>query len=157
MSKNRFSPVSRRRRRRRQYDGKNTKKKKTIGEMHSEQYTQPAHIRYSKRSIFVFGSNTNQPFGLFHQGPVHAVHLVVQPTRVAQVVSGAVAPPQRRGNRSAVHALATHAKHLVDCNYVLLRCREERNMSDDNSAVHKTTAAPVEEELDEKSRQSNRV
>lgn len=32
-------------------------------------------------------------------------------------MAGAVAPPQWRGNRSAIHALATLAKyfHLIDC------------------------------------------
>lgn len=40
------------------------------------------------------------------QRPVHAVHLVVEAARVAQVVAGAVAPPQRRVDGAAVDALA---------------------------------------------------
>lgn len=48
---------------------------------------------------------TYQPPGLLER-PVHAVHLVVQPASVAQVVARAVAPPQRRVDGAAVHALA---------------------------------------------------
>jgi hypothetical protein len=43
---------------------------------------------------------------LLHQRPVHAVHLVVEAARVAQVVAGAVAAPQRRRHGAAVDALA---------------------------------------------------
>lgn len=59
---------------------------------------------------------TYQPPRLL-QRPVHAVHLVVESARVAQVVPGAVAPPQRRVDRAAVHALPTLREKLrhLDC------------------------------------------
>lgn len=44
-------------------------------------------------------------FGL-DQGPVLAVHLVVEAAGVAEVVARPVPPPQRRGGGSAVHTLA---------------------------------------------------
>lgn len=37
--------------------------------------------------------------------PVDAVHFVVEPASVAQVVPGAILPPERRGHGPAVHAL----------------------------------------------------
>lgn len=45
------------------------------------------------------------------QRPVLPVHFVVEATRVTQVVSGAVSPPQRGRCRSTVHALASFCKH----------------------------------------------
>ena len=45
------------------------------------------------------------PLGL-DQRPVLAVHLVVQPAGIAQVVAGGVPPPQGRRRRAAVDALA---------------------------------------------------
>ena len=42
----------------------------------------------------------------FDQGPVGAVHLVVEAAGVAEVVSVAVSPPQRCRGRRAVDALA---------------------------------------------------
>ena len=38
--------------------------------------------------------------------PVLPIHLVIEATGVAQVVAGAVAPPERRLDGAAVHALA---------------------------------------------------
>lgn len=45
--------------------------------------------------------------------PVHAVDPRVEAARVAEVVTGAVAAPQRRSGRGAVHALLhlAHAGH----------------------------------------------
>jgi len=45
-------------------------------------------------------------FGL-DERPVLAVHLVVQSAGVAQVVAGAVSPPQRGGGGTAVHAFTS--------------------------------------------------
>lgn len=56
--------------------------------------------------------HTYQPARLLHERPVHAVHLVVQPARVAQVVARAVPPPQGRVDGAAVHALAPLAEVL---------------------------------------------
>lgn len=53
------------------------------------------------------GSYTHQsPLGL-DEGPVLAVHLVVQSAGVTEIVSCAVPPPQRGGSSAAVHALTT--------------------------------------------------
>lgn len=54
----------------------------------------------------LYTHGTHQPALGFDERSVLAVHLVVQPAGVAQVVSGAVASPQRRGGGSAVHTLA---------------------------------------------------
>lgn len=54
---------------------------------------------------------TYQPPRLLER-PVHAVHLVVEAARVAQVVAGAVAAPQRRVDGAAVHALAPLREEL---------------------------------------------
>ncbi len=43
----------------------------------------------------------------FDEGPVGAVHLVVEAAGVAEVVAVAVPPPQRGGGGRAVDALAT--------------------------------------------------
>lgn len=45
--------------------------------------------------------------------PVDAVHLVVEAAGVAQVVSGAVPAPQRRGHGAAVDALPALGGHVV--------------------------------------------
>lgn len=59
---------------------------------------------------------TYQPAGLLER-PVHAVHLVVEAASVAEVVAGAVSPPQRRVDGAAVHALAPLREKLchLDC------------------------------------------
>lgn len=59
---------------------------------------------------------TYQPPGLL-QRTVHAVHLVVEAARVAEVVAGAVAAPQRRVDGAAVDALAPDREKLrhLDC------------------------------------------
>ena len=43
----------------------------------------------------------------FDEGPIGAVHLVVEAAGVAEVVAVAVPPPQRGGGGRAVDALAT--------------------------------------------------
>lgn len=50
-------------------------------------------------------TQTHQPAFRFDQRSVLSVHLVVEPAGVAQVVPGAVAPPQRCGRGPAVDAL----------------------------------------------------
>lgn len=60
----------------------------------------------ANRGVTRLALNTHQPFARLDQRPVDAVDLVVQATRVAQVVPGGVAPPQRRVVRAAVDALA---------------------------------------------------
>lgn len=57
---------------------------------------------------------THHAFGRLDQRSIHAVHLVVQSARVAQVVAGAVAPPQRRRNGAAVDALSALAELQID-------------------------------------------
>ena len=49
----------------------------------------------------------------FDEGPVGPVHLVVETAGVAEVVPGGVAPPQRGGGDSAVHALAAVLRLLL--------------------------------------------
>jgi len=39
------------------------------------------------------------------QGPIHAIHFVVQPARVAEVVAGPVPPPERGRYGAAVDTL----------------------------------------------------
>lgn len=58
-----------------------------------------------------------QPTGLTDQGSVHAVHLVVEAARVAQVVAGAVATPEGRRYGAAVDALPALAVvlHVLNC------------------------------------------
>lgn len=59
------------------------------------------------------GTGQSKPPGGRHallrldEGPAEAVHLAVEAAGVAQVVAGAVPPPQRRLDGTAVHALAT--------------------------------------------------
>lgn len=60
-----------------------------------------------------------QPLGLLHQRSVHAVHLVVEPAGVAEVVAGPVSAPKRRRHRTAVDALPT-LRELYNCNTCLL-------------------------------------
>lgn len=55
---------------------------------------------------------------LTHQSPLRldersvlTVHLVVEAAGVAEVVAGAVSPPERRGRRAAVHTLSSFCKH----------------------------------------------
>lgn len=52
-------------------------------------------------------SYTHQSSLGLDEGSILSVHFVVQPAGVAEVVAGAVAPPQRRAGRAAVHALPT--------------------------------------------------
>jgi len=54
-----------------------------------------------------------QPLRRLHQRSIHAVHLVVEAARVAKVVAGAVAAPQRRRNGAAVDALAPLSERVV--------------------------------------------
>lgn len=70
---------------------------------------------------------TYQPPRLL-QRPVHAVHLVVEAARVAQVVARAVAAPQRRVDGAAVDALAALREKLrhVDCANTTLLSRAQR-------------------------------
>jgi hypothetical protein len=49
---------------------------------------------------------TNQAPGRLDKRSVDAVHLVVESARVAEIVPGAVPPPQRRRDGSAVDALS---------------------------------------------------
>lgn len=49
---------------------------------------------------------THQPPLGFEQGPVDAVHLVVEPAGVAEVVPRAVPPPERGGHGPAVDTLS---------------------------------------------------
>lgn len=51
-------------------------------------------------------SLTYQPPLGFEEGPVDAVHLVVEPAGVAEVVPRAVPPPQRRGHGPTVDAFS---------------------------------------------------
>lgn len=53
-----------------------------------------------------------QSSGLFDQRPIHAVHFVVQAAGIAQVMAGAVAPPQGRRNGTAIHTLAALREHV---------------------------------------------
>lgn len=53
-----------------------------------------------------------QSSGLFDQRSIHAVHFVVQAAGIAQVMAGAVAPPQGRRNGTAVHTLAALREHV---------------------------------------------
>lgn len=54
-----------------------------------------------------------QAFLRFDQRPVDAVHLVIQAARVAQVMSGPVPAPQRRGHGAAVDALAALTGNVI--------------------------------------------
>lgn len=54
--------------------------------------------------------STDQSFGRFYQGSVHAVHFMVETARVAQVVTGSVSAPQRRGYGTAVDAFSPFAE-----------------------------------------------
>ena len=56
------------------------------------------------------------PLG-FDERPVLAVHLVVEATSVAEIVTIAVPSPQRSGGRATVHTLATLCKYIggVSC------------------------------------------
>lgn len=54
-----------------------------------------------------------QSFLGFDERPVDAVHLVVEAAGVAQIVSGSVPAPQRRGHRAAVDALPALSGHVV--------------------------------------------
>lgn len=53
------------------------------------------------------GARTHHALLRLDEGPAEAVHLAVEAAGVAQVVAGAVPPPQRRLDGAAVHALAT--------------------------------------------------
>lgn len=53
------------------------------------------------------GSRTHHALLRLDEGPAEAVHLAVEAAGVAQVVAGAVPPPERRLDGAAVHALAT--------------------------------------------------
>ena len=55
-------------------------------------------------------SVTHQAALGLHQGPVGSVHLVVEATSVAEIVTIAVPSPQRSGGRATVHTLATLCK-----------------------------------------------
>lgn len=52
-------------------------------------------------------SGTYQSSFRLDQWPILAVHLVVQSARIAQIVAGTVASPQRRRRCAAVDTLAT--------------------------------------------------
>ena len=52
------------------------------------------------------GARTHHALLRLDEGPAEAVHLAVETAGVAQVVAGAVAPPERRLDGAAVHALA---------------------------------------------------
>lgn len=56
---------------------------------------------------------SHQSFLRFDEWPVDAVHLVVEAAGVAQVVSGAVPAPQRRGHGATVDALSAFSGHVV--------------------------------------------
>lgn len=53
------------------------------------------------------GARTHHSLLRLDEGPAEAVHLAVETAGVAQVVAGAVPPPERRLDGAAVHALAT--------------------------------------------------
>lgn len=59
-----------------------------------------------RRHAGVTVDGTHQPALGFDEWSVLAVHLVVQPAGIAQVVSGAVTSPQRGGGGSTVYTLA---------------------------------------------------
>lgn len=59
---------------------------------------------------------TYQPPRLL-QRPVHAVHLIVETARVAEVVAGTVAAPQRGVDRTTVDALASLREELGHLDY----------------------------------------
>lgn len=47
-------------------------------------------------------TGSRQPPLRFEQGPVDAVHLVIEPTGIAEVVPCAISPPQRGGHGPTV-------------------------------------------------------
>lgn len=53
------------------------------------------------------GARTYHALLRLDEGPAEAVHLAVEAAGVAQVVAGAVPPPERRLDGAAVHAFAT--------------------------------------------------
>lgn len=53
------------------------------------------------------GARTYHALLWLDEGPAEAVHLAVEAAGVAQVVAGAVPPPERRLDGAAVHAFAT--------------------------------------------------
>ena len=60
--------------------------------------------------VSLFHLCTHQsPLG-FDERPVLAIHLVVEATSVAEIVTIAVPSPQRGGGRATVHTLATLCK-----------------------------------------------
>ena len=76
--------------------------------LHSRYLLPPPRHTHTHTHIhtLVYTHGTHQPALGFDERSVLAVHLVVQPAGVAQVVSGAVTSPQGRGGGSAVHTLA---------------------------------------------------
>ena len=50
---------------------------------------------------------TYQPPLRFEQGPVDAIHLVVEPAGVAEVVPRAISPPERGGHGPTVDTFST--------------------------------------------------
>lgn len=71
---------------------------------------------------------THQSLAGLDQRPIHAVHLVIQSASVAQIVPGAVAPPQRRRDRSAVDTFASLAELKVHCTLVRGGALESRRI-----------------------------
>lgn len=59
----------------------------------------------------------HQSFARFNQRSIHAVHLVIKSTSIAQVVAGSVASPQWSANRTAIHALPTFTELKVHCTF----------------------------------------
>lgn len=77
---------------------------------------------------------THQPLAGLHERTVHAVDLVVEATRVAQVVAGGIAPPQRRVVGAAVDALPPlleHVQRAICCQTPVTCCaRHEAALSE---------------------------
>lgn len=62
--------------------------------------------------------------------PVLTVHLVVEAAGVAEVVAGAVSPPERRGRRAAVHTLSSFCKHRSQDNNTFNNITEGKEFQD---------------------------
>lgn len=67
--------------------------------------------------------------------PVDAVHFVVEPAGVAQVVPGAILPPERRGHGPAVHALPAVPGELLQ----ILWKRDPRHTGQELCPPHRAT------------------
>lgn len=73
--------------------------------------------------------STHQSFARFYQRTIHAIHFVVESTCIAEVMSRAIASPQGRTNRTAVHTFATFAElkvHSIFCSSQEEKCKRRR-------------------------------